>query len=143
MRATFASSDVLYRGSELILTSNVPAAVFMIRAPRCLPAISPGHACMTRIVTNGRVHVQSAGPFDRRQRLTVDDADFEGERIEAFDATEVDAVTVHIVFAVADVGKNPAALAEVVVQYFLVPQVHAQVMRVRMRREVRGRNIGR
>ena len=56
------------------------------------------------------------GLFDHWQRLAVDDADFEGERIESFDATEVDAV--------------------------LVPEVHAEVAQVVVRREVAGRNVG-
>src|SRR6266850_454207 len=81
--------------------------------------------------------------FDHRQRLAVDDADFEGERIESFDAAKVDAVTVLGVLAVADVRKNPAGLAEVVAQDLLVPEVHAQVAQVVVRREVGGRNVGR
>ena len=36
------------------------------------------------------MHDTSAGLFNHRQRLAVDDADVEGERIETFDAAEID-----------------------------------------------------
>ena len=83
-----------------------------------------------------------AGFFDHRQRLAVDDTDFEGERIETFDAAEIDTVAVLCVLTVADVGKDPAGLAEVVAQDLLVPEIEAEVARVVMRREVGGRNVG-
>jgi hypothetical protein len=53
-------------------------------------------------------------PFDHRQRLPVDDTDFQDERIEAFDAPEIDAVPVRRVRAVADVRKDSTGLAKVV-----------------------------
>src|SRR5258707_9485192 len=84
-----------------------------------------------------RVHGTAlAGPFDHRQRLAVDDGDFEGERIDTLDAAEVDPVAVLGVLAVADVRENSAGLAEVVAQDLLVPEVHAQVARVVLRRAV-------
>jgi len=66
-------------------------------------------------------------------------ADFERERIDAFDAAEVDAVTVLRVFAVADVRKIPQILQN---SYStpLVPEVYAQVAQVVVWREVGGRN---
>lgn len=39
MRASFASSDVLYGGSGLIFTSNVPTAFFIIDALLFLPTV--------------------------------------------------------------------------------------------------------
>src|SRR6202050_1643363 len=71
-----------------------------------------------------------------RQPVAVDDADFEGQRIETFDAAEIDAVPVPVVYAVADVHKDPAGLAEVVVQYLLIPEVDAQLARVVVRRKI-------
>lgn len=76
-----------------------------------------------------------------RQRGAVDDADFEGQRIETFDAAEIDAVAVLVAYPVADVHKDPAGFAEVVVQYFLVPDVYAQIARNMVRREICRWNI--
>ena len=84
----------------------------------------------------------SARLFDHRHRPAINNANFEGERIEAFDAPEVDAVTVLRVLAIADVRKNPATLAEVVAQDLLIPEVHAEVAQVVVRREVGSRNVG-
>jgi hypothetical protein len=61
--------------------------------------------------------------LDQRHRLAVDDGDLEGERIDALDAAEIDAVAVLGVLAVGDVGEDPAGLAEVVAEDLLVPQV--------------------
>jgi hypothetical protein len=81
--------------------------------------------------------------LDQRHRLAVDDADLERQRIDAFDAAEIDAVAVLGVLAVADVDEDAAGLAELVVQHRLVPQVVAEVARVAVRREVGGRNVAR
>lgn len=78
---------------------------------------------------------------DQRHRFTVDDADVEGEGIDAFDTAEIDPVTVLGILAVGDIRENSAALAEVVAQDLLVPEIQAQVARVVMRREVGGRNV--
>jgi hypothetical protein len=50
------------------------------------------------------------------QRLAVDDSDVESERIEAFDAAEVDAVVILGVLAVGEVGEDLAGLAGVVAE---------------------------
>jgi len=81
--------------------------------------------------------------LDQRHRLAVDGADRERQGIDAFDATEIDAVAVPAVLAVGDIDENAAGLAEVVVQDLLVPQVVAEVARLVVRREVGGRNVAR
>ena len=77
----------------------------------------------------------------QRQLAAIDDADVERERIDAFDAAEIDPIARLVIYSIADVGKNSAMPAEIVVQILVVPQIDSKVTRIRGRYEVGSRDV--